>query len=216
MATSALSARLKYLNESTRALALLAPVTSSSMGAEIGRLARDHRLKMPESYRNEICAACGSVFIPGNSCTVSVKPQRVDARSDKIKMSKLKSAKASNNSTVKLGKIVLRTCLRCGRRTRSASLPPKPVTNVKKRSEISAKTPTSTVGNGVVELAHQGARTIAEFNGTSKTPSGHPGSKQRARARKQGGLSAMLAKNKAAGASEGGTALNLMDFMKFG
>jgi len=224
--SSALSTRLKYLNESAHALALLAPVTSSSLGAEMNRLTREHRLEvLLDARRDELCAACGTVFVTGKSCTVSVekKPRRVAVVNAKNahEIAKLESRsvkRRSDDAALTARSVMLRKCGRCGRETRSAPMPPpKPATRVKKFSAITPKISTSISVSRVTGALHQSASFTEQVNDSmSKTPSGNAGSKQRAKARKQGGLSAMLAKNKAEGSLAGGSALNLMDFMKIG
>jgi len=101
---------------------------------------------------------------------------------------------------------MLYTCARCDRKTKIGLRAAKPIVRVKNNRSAAL--------TSVDALAASPAL---------KTPAaaaaGNAGSKQRAKARKQGGLSALLAKNKAdaaASTTSSGKGLGLMDFMKIG
>jgi hypothetical protein len=192
--------RLRFLTESAHLLALTCPTTSALLGAEHDRLVQfeDLDLNTPkkewDSHRRQVCGGCGSLMIPGWSCDVTREPSRpVQAQVDKTKAKGRKEGQQVEKS-------VVYQCLRCHRKTVQL-LPPRIPKHVKLSSE-----PTQAVAPLVVtvkESRGQDSRVAKSVNASSK---------QRAKARKQSGLQAMLAKSKAQ--SSGGFGLDLMDLMQ--
>lgn len=198
----ALQARLRFLNDSAHLIAIGSPTTSAVVGSHYDKLLVENDLdlqaskKDQDSRRREVCGACGSLMIPGWSCHViqeNMKPKEAQ-----------RAKKMSRKSTSKLEKAKVYSCLRCHRKT------VQPV--VARESQVLLKKP---IVSKIQHAASAAPASITEY--ASATPkSANASSKKRAKARRQGGLQAMLAKSKTEplGPSSGGFGLDLMDLMK--
>ena len=201
----ALQARLRFLNDSAHLIAIGSPTTSAVLGSHYDKLLAENDLdlqaskKDQDSRRREVCGACGNLMIPGWSCHVvqeNIKPKEAQ-----------RAKKISRKPTSKLGKAKVYSCLRCHRKT------VQPV--VARESKVLLKKPIVLKSQTIQHAASAAPASIAEY--ASATPkSANAGSKKRAKARKRGGLQAMLAKSKTEplGPSLGGFGLDLMDLMK--
>jgi len=191
-----LNAQLQFLKQAANQLAISAPVVSASLGSTHNRLSihteEDPKQanKNRDALRRDVCGACGTLMIPGCSCTVSYQSSSTRAKTSPVHTRKTAA------------KQVVYTCLRCDRKTVLSLQPraPKHVTSKGRhlrglRSE--AFDPLPEQGEGEKE----GSKSA---NATSK---------QRKKARK-GGLQAMLEKNKTQSSSQSGLGLDLMDFMQ--
>ncbi|KFY06742.1 hypothetical protein V492_07790 [Pseudogymnoascus sp. VKM F-4246] len=157
-------------------------------------------IDQPDTRRRHVCGGCGNILTPGWTSTVNndVQRQPKARKSNKRKASAI--TEATERSTVY-------TCDRCNRETRhvitTAALP-----RVNPRR---AEQPRLASGEGPERLSS----TPQPQAGTPIIPSANASSKKRAKSRKQGGLQALLAKNKEASqSSSGGFGLDLMDLMK--
>lgn len=215
MASEAFSARLRHLNDSALALALAAPTTAANLGAEFDRLARENRLEVTDLHRRQICASCGNVLAPGRSCTISVEPRLSLARqASKKHFSKARASKRTEAPAHYASKIMVYTCRRCSRKTR-LNLPDTRSLLRKRKGQKLHTNSTQTPDHKMLSVASSANENIPSVSMTETKPiSTNAGSKQRAKARKQSGLSAMLAKGKVDSTSHGSGNLNLMDFMK--
>ncbi|KAH8684402.1 hypothetical protein BGZ60DRAFT_523623 [Tricladium varicosporioides] len=184
MASKELSARLQYLNESSHLLAAIAPVTSKHLMACQNDLLFESNLDPSEDQRRAACRACGTIMILGWEGTVEVQGRQ----------------KRKGKSDVIQGSLVY-NCHCCGRKTRhpiitsSSRSRPKSISS---KPEISPKAsqPTNTFG--------------LKPSLTADTASTN--SKKRPK-RKYGGLSAILAKQKASQVQPG-FGLDILDFIK--
>ena len=194
----ALQARLRFLNDSAHLIAIGSPTTSAVLGSHYDKLLAENDLdlqaskKDQDSRRREVCGACGSLMIPGWSCHViqgNIKPKEAQ-----------RAKKFSRKSTGKLEKVKVYSCLRCHRKTVQHVLA--------RESKVLLKKPIVSKSQTIQHVASAAPASITE--------SANASSKKRAKARKQGGLQAMLAKSKTEplGPSSGGFGLDLMDLMK--
>jgi tartrate dehydratase beta subunit/fumarate hydratase class I family protein len=201
----ALQARLRFLNDSAHLIAIGSPTTSAVLGSHYDKLLAENDLdlqaskKDQDSRRREVCGACGSLMIPGWSCHViqeNIKPKEAQ-----------RAKKFSRKSTGKLEKVKVYTCLRCHRKTVQPVLA--------RESKVLLKKPIVSKSQTIQHAASAAPASITEYaSATSK--SANASSKKRAKARKQGGLQAMLAKSKTEllGPSSEDFGLDLMDLMK--
>ena len=201
----ALQARLRFLNDSAHLIAIGSPTTSAVLGSHYDKLLAENDLdlqaskKDQDSRRREVCSACGSLMIPGWSCHViqeNIKPKEAQ-----------RAKKFSRKSTGKLEKVKVYSCLRCHRKTVQHVLA--------RESKVLLKKPIVSKSQTILHVASAAPASITEY--ASATPkSANASSKKRAKARKQGGLQAMLAKSKTEplGPSSGDFGLDLMDLMK--
>jgi len=201
----ALQARLRFLNDSAHLIAIGSPTTSAVLGSHYDKLLAENDLdlqaskKDQDSRRREVCGACGSLMIPGWSCHViqeNIKPKEAQ-----------RAKKFSRKPTSKLEKAKVYSCLRCHRKTVQPVLA--------RESKVLLKKPIVSKSQTIQHAASAAPASITEY--ASATPkSANASSKKRAKARKQGGLQAMLAKSKTEplGPSSGDFGLDLMDLMK--
>jgi ribonuclease MRP protein subunit SNM1 len=192
MASPELSARLRYLNDSAHLLTTTAPATSRYMMSSCNALMFDRNIDQSETQRRKVCGACGTIMILGWECTVQLESQ-------KRRRKKGDQSKDAPNSS----KAIVYKCESCSRETRFPIPLPAPRNKMRSQRQM----PSS--GTGAMNLLQ------AKANSTTSTPlSTNASSKKRAKARKQGGLGAILAQKKASEASRSGFGLDLMDFMK--
>ena len=193
-----LQARLRFLNDSAHLIAVGSPTTSAVLSSHYNKLLAENDLdlqaskKDQDSRRREVCGACGSLMIPGWSCHViqgNIEPQEAQ-----------RAKRISRKPTSKLEKAKVYSCLRCHRKT------VQPI--VARESKVILKKSIVSKSQAIQHAASAAPASITE--------SANASSKKRAKARKQGGLQAMLAKSKteSLGPSSGGFGLDLMDLMK--
>jgi RNase P subunit RPR2 len=172
MTTDALELRLKFLKEAARTLAISAPAISANMGGAYDSLLaaeeRDVNMSRKEwdALRRDLCGSCGSLVVPGWSCTVSHR-----------------SHPAKKNKTSSEPKELVYSCLRCDRRTVQA-LQSRPAKHIRTGARTKTDEPLQMAPSNA--LATEDSKVTKSVNATSK---------QRKKARK-GGLQAMLDKNK--------------------
>lgn len=222
MASAATSARLRYLHNAASHLFIAAPTSAAAFEAEIGSIAEKAGLTLPDYRRQDICTACGNILAPGLSCTVAIEsaPSFPSKRARGQRNRKSIAVQLEYRHKL-VEKIMVYTCKRCSKSTRvSAGVPPR-ARKVRARNKPEAdktfvagsmlNTPTKTA------LAQA---EVAESDIAPPAPSAkgltNAGSKQRAKARKQSSLQALLAKNKASANTLSGSGLDLMDFMEMG
>lgn len=187
MADSTVSARLRYLNDSAHLLAVAAPSTSRYFMTQCNALMFENEVEQPESQRRKVCGACGTIMVLGWQGHLEVETQRS------------KRKKGSQGGIAKARAMVY-TCDSCGRKTRHhLDSPPQPRRNTASRvcQPVAALPPT---------LSNR-QEAISPVNATLK---------KRTKSKKQGGLGALLAKQKATDSRSTGFGLDLMDLMKKG
>jgi RNase P subunit RPR2 len=186
MSSPELWARLRYLNDSAHLLATVAPSTSRHLRTRCDALISEKELASSDAHRRNTCGACGTIMILGWEGTMQTEPQpsrRRTARPD--------------GQAVKQTKVLVYECKICYRKTRFPLSHPPQATRHKATSSNSRAMSTS-------ELL------------TKPSPVSLPAksnSKKRAKARKRGGLDALLAVKGTSG-QVSGFGLDLMDFMK--
>jgi len=131
--------------------------------------------------------------------------------------SKVKPRMAKDTSNAKPSKVMVYTCKRCIRKTRIpiGQLPKHKLTavlRVEKKPEANVAVLASSF-----QKAHDDVGKLAVVNDSAVVPNQtqvSTKSKQRAKMKKQSGLQALLAKNKANTSAAASPAFDLMDFMK--
>lgn len=220
-AAIAASARVRYLHSAAAELFADAPSTAAALEAELAKRAADSDTGLPVSQRQDVCSACGNILVVGISCTMSLQNSRPRS---KEKKENGRSGKPAD----RVDKVVVYTCKRCSHYTRVAAGPKRPRKTVQR--EVPSLDPTLSEADPQEDKsssagAISGSPALAEVKHaapsaqpstvTAKTTS-NASSKQRAKARKQFGLQALLAKNKASTATSASSGFDLMDFMKTG
>ncbi len=205
MATPALSARLRYLNDAAHLLTTTSPATSSYMMSQYNKVAFDHDLTLPEARRREVCGACGNIMVIGWSC--HAYPQA--GLEKETRPSEGSSAiRSSEGSPTRMNMIY--ECRICNRKTRQGFQKRNNEKQRPSRQGTLQSMPSRPIDYAVVT-------TTSTIQSSIKPSSVNTGSKRRAKARKQSGLQAMLARAKAENTSSGPSGsfgLDLMDLMK--
>ncbi|KAG9239190.1 hypothetical protein BJ875DRAFT_244957 [Amylocarpus encephaloides] len=186
MASQDISARLRYLNDSAHLLAVTAPSTSKHIMSSYNSLLSDNHLDSTEEHKREVCGACGAIMALGWEAIEEFKDPR---------------RKRERNNVTSTKTLTYR-CLCCKRRSNHTvtSCPrhkPKKLSPSFSRPIIATTTTTT-------ETMH---------NLPSKEASSTNG-KKRSKSKKQSGLQALLAKQKASQNVSSGFGLDLLDFMK--
>lgn len=197
MANNDLSSRLRYLKDSAQMMSSTSPATSAYLMSQVNQLMFDHEIEPSELHRRYACGACGSIMVPGWTSSlekevIQTKPRR---RKSKAVYLRPEKDKAENNTGITS---MLYRCNLCGKNTRHRQ--PNHSIPAYRRGKKLAQS---------VQLASPVATAEKQSSGSANT-----NSKKRARARKQGGLQALLAAKKENGTSNTGFGLDLMDLMK--
>lgn len=203
MASPAISARLKYLNDSAHLLAMSAPATSAYLMSRCHRLMFDNDLDQTSAQKRHVCGACGNIMILGWTSTIQLEA----VRARKGKHNATCTLRRPSNEKVKT---IVYTCELCNRQTRQSIN-----TTIPKASQtqnIIPRPKASQIATPVKVLS-------SDTYPATRTPgsaSANASSRKRAKIRKQSGLQALLAKNKELDTrgSAGGFGLDLLDLMK--
>ncbi|KAL1634963.1 hypothetical protein SLS56_002047 [Neofusicoccum ribis] len=216
--TRDLSARLKYLHEAAHVLALSSPETSAFLETQYSHLLAENDLTAPDLRKREVCGACGTILIPGLSCSITqetAQPGRPATKRSKVeKRGASKNAKDSNSCKMKIY-----SCLRCSSKTRLRIPSSKARMDTRRRARASTAETTTSAVNASTQATAPVPQAAAGATGPAIEPSNpapaaaNASSKKRAKARK-GGLQAMLANSKKDTSASKGFGLDLMDLMR--
>ena len=198
MASAAQDAKLKYLEAS----ATMYACTSAPMSARL-MLQRDLEVSSLSSSSHATdfitCKACGTTLLPGLTSKTTIESLRTANKChDPSKCKRVEPVRIDENLIQKWVRV---ECLTCHRYTKIAL-------NAAKGGKLKSRQ-TSTV-----HIPRERAATHPSPATPLKASTSNVSSKQRAKARRQGGLSAMLEKSKADSAVPPGLGLDLMDLMK--
>ncbi|KAE8333850.1 hypothetical protein BDV39DRAFT_2053 [Aspergillus sergii] len=179
--------RLGFLKDTASSLDSLSPSTAAHLMTVHNKIFLDESRPLSQRQQEASCGACGSIRAPESTKTIHIKKKIIK-----------RSSAASD------GAIVYK-CLRCRRRTVKPSRkePVRPNASSKIAAAIDSTPPTALT-------AVQQQPNSTETKHTSKTAD-NASSKKRAKARKQGGLQALLASKQQSRAS---SSLDLFDFLQ--
>ncbi|KAL2044300.1 hypothetical protein N7G274_003005 [Stereocaulon virgatum] len=199
MADAATAAKLRFLNASAHRYVTIAPATSAHLMLRRNSEVADSGIALKEDERSRACKACGSVLVPGRTSRRRIVSEGVYLRKAHSKKHH------GRNKVEKRSKFVRTDCLVC-HRFEKKPLERSPVSHSQKGSRSKAQPmPLALAKAGVSNQASPRSPKPATTNASSK---------QRAKARKHGGLQAMLEKSKASSTPSPGFGLGLMDLMK--
>lgn len=193
MAFPELSARLRHLDKSAHLLTTSAPETSRYLMSQHYSLMSDSDLDLTESQKRKTCGACGTIIILGWEGKLEVDSQQPRRGKGRPKREAPAPSKA-----------IVYTCDTCSRKTRF----PLASTSRPARYKVASS------NLKVLPAGKPSATPQMDSTSVTKTPSSSSNSKKRAKSRKNGGLEAILAKQKASQSASSGFGLDLMDFMK--
>jgi RNase P subunit RPR2 len=211
MALGSVVSRLRYLDGAAHLLSVASPAVSAQLLFQYNKIASENELDSSDARKRSVCGACGNIMVPGWTCHVrsqSTGSKRVSKKSLRKRRSSGRprttapgSVPGAGGSEMK-GLEMVYECRVCGRATRQTS-PKKPPSRRPARNTApmtSPSTPAKHLGVDAME--------------SPRPASTNASSKRRAKARKQGGLQALLAKRKEGVEQTGDFGLDLMDLMK--
>ena len=188
--------RLSFLDRAAKIYVTSAPALSAHLMLERATVASDHGIEEPKKGPVNACHACGTISIPGVTTKISMKGVIHQGNSKR---------KASSRSKFSATKYLETQCLTCHRMHRTA-IPPSKRHSLKDPHSIGialkSKVSQSSPGNAPSLSAH-----LTPLATSSS-------SKQRAKARKKGGLHALVERSKQRHQADSASGLDLMDFMK--
>ena len=201
MADTAKTVTLKFLDASARSLATTAPPTSAHLMLERS-VAADGDDKVPgDGKADSICKACGAFLLPGWTSRKNIfherpfKPSSLRPRSRK---------RAKYDKTRARESYLKIDCLHCGRFEKT------PLQYRRSSRRFGTQQESQVAGSTGTTEIESAARQ------SQKATTTNTGSKQRAKARKQGGLQALLEKSRTTTNPSSGFGLDLLDMMKQG
>lgn len=190
-----MEAKMKFLDAAACHYSMIAPATSAHLMLQRNFEAADNSIPVEGAAA---CRACGTILIPGSTSRTKI----VHETAIKTKVHFKKHSK--DDGAGALIKFVRVDCLICQRHER------KPL-------QVSG-------GTNIRKPSVSNTRTVPSVSFADKEPSDRPqsarvgaasaSSKQRAKARKHGGLQAMLEKTKFSASPSPGFGLDLLDLMK--
>lgn len=203
MTPPAIKARLNFLVASAHLYSFAAPATSAHLMLECDRVATSHGMEMKETEPKPACGVCGTILVPGRTSRKFIAGPRRST-----KKARPKSRNGVQTMQGVAPKLVISKCLVCRRSTKTQL--------TAKRSGVSGTKSPGARPLPPAAYLHEASPGATNPTGQEahKLPSANLSSKKRAKARKQGGLQAMLEKSKSIEAHSSGFGLELMDLMK--
>lgn len=190
--------KIKFLDAAACHYSMIAPATSAHL-----MLQRNYEavVKSVPIYveGSRACKACGTILIPGSTSRTSIIHEK--ATKNKIR-SKKPGKDARDGTPMKFVRIDCLICHRYERKPLQGSGGP----NIKKPSVSNTRTVPSVSGFADKEPS--------DMPQSARVGTASASGKQRAKARKHGGLQAMLEKTKVSANSSSGFGLDLLDLMK--
>ncbi len=208
MINEAAEAKVRFLEASARHYASSAPETSAHL------MAARHNVEANESgivSKNKTgssgsCKACGSILVPGWTARTSI------VRKGGWSKAALEKKKRPKNASDLL-KYLRVDCLLCYRYEERFLQGLKP----KSKDALKTSTTQAVIGSEPQHPSsqiHDSSAASTSHVQASQPLTTNTSSKKRAKARKQGGLQAMLEKSKASDSPSSGFGLDLLDLMK--
>ncbi|KAL8713059.1 MAG: hypothetical protein Q9220_002919 [cf. Caloplaca sp. 1 TL-2023] len=195
-----LEARLAFLDRSARLLHEAAPSSSAYLMSQRNLVAEQNEKSLSKAQLKDICKACGTILMPDLTLKREITDQGIAKRN---------TGDSHNLESDGLMKRIRTECLIC----RRVVLAPVQPSQQRQDKVIPLR---STQAMGASKTSASDSDSIMEKGVTQvmKHPSANESSRKRSKARKQGGLQALLEKSKDSGSRPPGFGLDLMDFLK--
>lgn len=208
MGDLAQKARLSFLDRAAHAYAVSAPSTSAHLIMQYRTVAAGHGSEGSLLQPKGTCGACGSIMIPGQTCRIRLDDGRVSRGSSSHQRKRIPNL--NKPPPLEREKTLGSECLLCWRISRKPLQRTNPFQKANARPSIPPVESSKTASSAPGEL-HM-PRT--SNNDSPKPALSNANSKRRAKARKESGLGAMLAKAKSNHTRSIGFGLDLLDMMK--
>ncbi|MCJ1275863.1 hypothetical protein MMC21_003667 [Puttea exsequens] len=196
-----IDSRLRFLDAAAHLYSCTSPELSAHLMLQRNSAATNRPEEARKSDDGDSCKGCGIVLVPGRTSRKSIIHRGLSSKASttrKVKGRILKSIQPND-------KYVRTSCLRCHRFEDAFLNSTKALRPGKPASKDRVSVPNERSGPDAANLLHEDPLKPATANASSK---------QRAKARKQGGLQAMLEKSKASAGSPSGLGLDLSVLMK--
>lgn len=207
MALAESAPQLNFLRDSAQFLSFQSPSTSAHLLAVHNRILHDQFRPLNFRQHETFCGACGSLRTPHITKKVEIKE-----KSAKSKAQKSKVTKPAGSQDAPPGAVVYK-CLRCYKRAVQPIRKPASRKNIQSVPIAATEPVVSSTAASTSKTSPQEAADAATPSVSSKTTSENASSKKRAKARKQGGLQALLA-SKQRSQTQTSSSLDLFDFLQ--
>ena len=199
MSHKEIDARMRFLKASAYEYASSAPTTSAHLMSQINTEGVGEESLLEKDSSNAICKSCGTISIPGRTSrsTIAEKQKPMGGQRSKSKIERKRKVPSPRIKHIRT------ECLICYRYDEK---------RLDQLAHKGSRAPRATVSSTAIEYISP-STILQQPSGPTTNKNG---GKKRAKARKQGGLQAMLEKAKASTASSSGFGLDLLDMMKQG
>ncbi|KAL1857779.1 hypothetical protein Plec18167_001819 [Paecilomyces lecythidis] len=207
MALAESAPQLNFLRDSAQFLSSQSPSTSAHLLAVHNRILYEQLRPLNNRQHETLCGACGSLRTPETTKRIEIKEKSVRSKAQKSSV-----AKPAASQDASQGAVVYK-CLRCHKRAVQPirkQTARRTIQSVPVAASQPAVSPTASSTN---KTAPQQAPEAMTRGDSTKTTSENANSKKRAKARKQGGLQALLA-SKQRTQSQTSSSLDLFDFLQ--
>lgn len=208
MSDLAQKARSRFLDRAAHSYAVSAPSTSAHLMMEYRTVAAGSGSDGPLLQPKGTCGACGNIMIPGQTCRTRLTDRRVSRQG--LSHRKKKRHNPSKPRRFKREKTFDSECVLCRRTSRKplqSSQIPKPA----EAEPLMPLTERSRTASSIPDKASMPRIVHSDLPQPSQT---NASSKKRAKARKESGLGAMLAKAQSRHTPARGFGLDLLDMTK--
>ncbi|KAK4115734.1 hypothetical protein N656DRAFT_795439 [Canariomyces notabilis] len=197
MATSDVTAAIRFLNDAGHLLAITAPETSAYLMSHRNGLMFEHEIPLSDKQREHVCTCCGHIMLPGQGSDLQI-------RQVKRAYKKLGQTRHPKKDEARSGPTKVMTCGRCSRLTEVKLPAPAPIS----RRHLEVQKPQKSSEPAVTQsMPTVNSDTVPQKSSTNAN------SKKRAKSRKAG-LQALLDQSTAARNMRPGLGLSLADFME--
>ena len=184
-------ARLDFLNAAARSYAITAPSTAAHLILHRAKVAEDNGLPYDKGLSSDTCRACGSIAVTDR------QTERLDVQDDE---------KAGISPGA--GKTQDTTCSVCHHVIRQ------PITPKSQASSVDGSKRSGRASSNQTKLGHPDTAAPQKSNQASQGSRSSSGAKQPSKARKRGGLQAIIERSKNSQGTGFAFGPDLMDFMK--
>ncbi|KAL8718170.1 MAG: hypothetical protein Q9225_004665 [Loekoesia sp. 1 TL-2023] len=194
-----LDARIHFLDASARLLQNVVPETSAHLMQQRNLVAEEFEKPLNKAQLKDICKACGAILVPD----LTSKSQVIDPSAPISAKKRRRITRRSDEQAEQLQTECLLCCRVISTSMQSHS-----------RKDMQEAVQLIKMAEPSNAAASEAGTSLSSSNMEEKPASANASSKKRAKARKQGGLQALLEKSKGTESKSSGLGLELMDFMK--
>ncbi|GAD99032.1 conserved hypothetical protein [Paecilomyces variotii No. 5] len=207
MALAESAPQLNFLRDSAQFLSSQSPSTSAHLLAVHNRVLYEQSRPLNHRQHETFCGACGSLRTPETTKRIEIKEKSVRSKAKKSNV-----AKPAASHDASQGAVVYK-CLRCHKRAVQPIRKQAARRNIQSVPLTTSQPAVSSTASSTNKTTPQEATEAVTGSDSSRTTSENASSKKRAKARKQGGLQALLA-SKQRSQGQTSSSLDLFDFLQ--